>query len=107
MVKHVTANELEQLLQTSEKPVVCDFWANWCGPCRMLGPIFEEVSEKYGDKAEFVKLDVDSDGAQVPVSKYGITSIPNVIVFKNGEPAANNLGFVPLQVFEAFIQKNI
>ena len=107
MVKHVTANELEQLIQNGDKPVVCDFWANWCGPCRMLAPIFEETAEKYDGKAEFVKLDVDSDGAEIAATKYGITSIPNVIIFKQGQPTANNWGFVPLQVFQAFIEKNI
>ena len=107
MVKYVNAEALEELIASTNQTVYCDFWASWCGPCRMLAPIFEEVAEKYDGKAEFVKLDVDSDGAETAARKYGISSIPNVIIFKQGEPAANNLGFVPLQVFEAFIQKNV
>ena len=107
MVQHVNGPQLEELIQNSDKPVVCDFWANWCGPCRMLGPIFEEVSNEYADKAVFVKVDVDEDGSEVPAKKYGISSIPNVLVFKNGQVAANNLGFVPKAVFSAFIEKNV
>ena len=61
MVKHVTTTELEELLQ-GDKPVVCDFWATWCGPCRMLAPVFEDVSDKFDGKAEFVKIDVDENG---------------------------------------------
>ena len=60
MVKHVTSSELEELIAKGE-PVFCDFWAVWCGPCRMLGPVFEELSEQYDGKASFVKVDVDSE----------------------------------------------
>lgn len=107
MVQHVNGQQLEELVQTSDKPVVCDFWASWCGPCRMLGPIFEEVASEYADKATFVKVDVDEDSSAEAAKKYGISSIPNVLVFKNGQVAANNLGFVPKAVFAAFIEKNV
>ena len=59
MVKYVNAEALEELIASSNKPVFCDFWASWCGPCRMLAPVFEEVSDKYEDKATFVKIDID------------------------------------------------
>ena len=105
MVKHITSAELEQLLATCKQPVFCDFWATWCGPCRMLAPVFEEISEKYADKAVFVKLDVDEN--EEAAIKYGITSIPNIIAFKNGAKVDNNLGFVPQASLEAFVEKNL
>ena len=106
MVKHVNAKELEELI-VGDKPVFCDFWATWCGPCRMLAPVFEELSSKYEDKAVFVKVDVDDDACESACVKYGITSIPNVIAFKNGQAVDNNLGFVPAELLEKFIQKNV
>lgn len=105
MVKHVNSAELEQLLSSSNQTVFCDFWASWCGPCRMLAPVYEELAEKYADKAIFVKVDID-ENEQAAV-KHGIMSIPNVIAFKNGAKADNSLGFVPPAALEAFIQKNI
>jgi thioredoxin 1 len=105
MVKHVTSAELKQLIETSEKPVFCDFWATWCGPCRMLAPVFEEISDQYDGKAVFVKIDIDEN--EDSAIKYGITSIPNVIAFKDGKAVANSLGFVPAQVLENFVKENL
>ena len=104
MVKYVTSQELEELIQ-GDNPVVCDFWATWCGPCRMLAPVFEEVSDKLENKAVFVKLDVDEN--EDAAVKYGITSIPNIILFKKGQPAANHLGFIPEETLKDFIEKNL
>ena len=105
MVKHVTTKEFEEILQNSDKPVFCDFWASWCGPCRMLAPVFEEIAEKFAEKAIFVKINVDEQ--EEVAMKYGISSIPNVIAFKNGEVSANSLGFVPAAALEAFVQSNL
>ncbi len=105
MVKHVTSKQLEEILASSEQTVFCDFWATWCGPCRMLAPVIEEVSEKYDGQAIFVKLDVDEN--EEAAMKYSISSIPNVIAFKNGQPIANSLGYVPPEAFEAFVEKNL
>ena len=103
MVRHVTGTELNELIETSEKTVFCDFWAAWCGPCRMLAPVFEEVSESYEGKAVFVKVDVDENGEAA--MKYGISSIPNVLAFKGGKVVGNSLGFVPASALSSFVEK--
>ncbi len=107
MVKHVNAEQLEELINSSTVPVFCDFWATWCGPCRMLAPVYEEVSNKYEGEAVFVKVDVDEEGSEAAAVKYGITSIPNVIAFKGGKPVDNNLGFVPEAALIAFVEKQL
>ena len=107
MVKHVNAEQLEELIQNSTQPVFCDFWASWCGPCRMLAPVYESVSNKYNDDAIFAKMDIDEDDSEVAAIKYGITSIPNVIAFKGGKAVDNSLGFVPEAVLEAFVEKQL
>ena len=105
MVKHVNSAELEELIASSSLPVVCDFWASWCGPCRMLGPVFEEVSGKYDGKAIFVKVNVDEEEAAA--MKYGISSIPNVLVFKGGKKVDGSLGYVPAPVLAGVIDRNL
>lgn len=107
MVKYVNGKELEELILATNKPVFCDFWASWCGPCRMLAPVFEEVSDKYEDKAIFVKIDVDEEESEAAAMKYGITSIPNILVFKNGERVNNSLGFIPAEALDAFVKNNL
>lgn len=105
MVKHVNSKQLEELIASTDKTVFCDFWATWCGPCRMLAPVFEELSKKYDGKAEFVKVDVDEN--EEAAIKYQVSSIPNVMAFKKGQPIASNLGFVPAAVLEEFIKKSL
>ena len=104
MVKHITSAELEELVQ-GNKTVFCDFWASWCGPCRMLAPVFEAIAEKYAGQAEFVKINVDEE--ESAAVKYRISSIPNIIAFQNGGVKANNLGFVPAEALEAFVKANL
>ena len=104
MVKYVTFNELEELI-AGEKPVVCDFWATLCGPCRMLAPVFEDVSDKFEGKAEFVKIDVDDNPDLA--RDYSIMSIPCVMVFKGGALAGKNVGFAPKDAMKEFIDKYI
>ena len=100
----VTAQNFEQVI-SGEKPVLIDFWASWCGPCRMLAPIFEEVAKQYDGKAVFVKVNVDEEDCEAAAVKYGVTSIPNVIAFKDGKAVGNNLGFVPEAALTAFVEK--
>ena len=107
MVKYVNAQDLEQVIASESKPVFCDFWASWCGPCRMLAPVFEAVSDKYEDKAVFVKINIDEEDSEAAAIKYGITSIPNILVFKGGAKVASNLGFVPEAALEAFVKNNL
>ena len=82
----------------ADKPVIVDFWAEWCGPCRMLSPILDDIAGQYADKVDVVKLNVDENPATA--AKYGITSIPAVYVFKGGEVAATSIGAKPKQVLE-------
>lgn len=107
MVKYITAKELDELLQNTDKTVFCDFWASWCGPCRMLAPVFEDLSDKYDGKAVFVKMDIDEEDNEPAAIQYGITSIPNIIAFKGGKPIANSLGFKPEAILEEFIKNNL
>ena len=106
MVKHVNGQELEALIANGDKTVFCDFWASWCGPCRMLAPVYEEIASDFDTEAIFVKLDIDEAESESVAIKYGITSIPNVIAFKNGAPVDNSLGFVPEAMLRKFVEKN-
>ena len=90
------ANFEEQVLK-SEKPVMVDFWAEWCGPCRMVGPIIEDISEEYKDKAVVGKLDVDAN--QEFAAKYGVRNIPTVLIFQNGEIVGRQVGVAPKNAY--------
>jgi thioredoxin 1 len=85
----------------SGSPVVVDFWAEWCGPCRMIAPALDEISSSLGDKVKIVKLNVD-ENPQV-AAKYGIMSIPTLMIFKNGELASRQVGAAPKQKLEQWI----
>jgi thioredoxin 1 len=85
----------------SAEPVVVDFWAEWCGPCRMIAPALEEISGALGDKVKIVKLNVDENPAIA--AKYGIMSIPTLLLFKNGEIADRQVGAAPKQKLHQWI----
>jgi len=93
MLIEVTDANFEEVVLKSDKPVLVDFWAEWCGPCRMVTPIVKELAEEYGDKAVITKMDVDSNpGTSV---KFGIRNIPTILFFKNGEVVDKQVGAVP------------
>lgn len=91
--KEVTDATFEQEVLKAPRPVLVDFWAPWCGPCRMVAPIVEELAEEYEGKVNFVKLNTDDN--PVIASRYGIRSIPTLLVFKGGEPVGQIIGFRP------------
>ncbi len=93
MAKQFTDSSWDQEVLGSDKPVLVDFWAEWCGPCRMIGPLVEELSSEYEGKALVGKLNVDDN--QAVASKYGIRSIPTLLIFKGGEVVDKIVGAVP------------
>ena len=105
MVKEASGQELDRLVTEEKKTVVCDFWAPWCGPCRMLGPVMETLSEEFKEKAEFVKVNVDENGDLA--ASLGIFSIPDVYIFADGEVKTHNLGFLPEENMREFLEENL
>ncbi|MGB0424337.1 MAG: thioredoxin [Flavobacteriales bacterium] len=96
MAVELTDANFEEVALNSDKPVLVDFWAEWCGPCRMVGPIVEELSNDYDGKAIIGKVDVDKN--QEISMKYGIRNIPTIIFLKNGEMVDKSVGAVPKNV---------
>ena len=103
-MEQINTEKFDELLK-GEKPVVCDFFATWCGPCKMLAPVMEEVSKEFEDKAVFVKVDVDENPELA--RRYGIMSIPLVVIFKNGEEAAKSLGYTSKSETKEFLENNL
>lgn len=93
MAVEITDSNFQELVLNSDKPVLVDFWAVWCGPCRMLGPIIEELHGDYDGKAVVGKVDVDNN--QQIAMEYGIRNIPTVLIFKNGEVVDKFVGVAP------------
>ena len=97
MALEITDANFEETVLKSDKPVVVDFWAAWCGPCRMVGPIIDQISDEYEGKAVVGKLDVDAN--QEFAAKYGVRNIPTVLVFQNGEVVGRQVGVAPKKAY--------
>lgn len=102
MALEITDATFEEVVLKSDKPVVVDFWAAWCGPCRMVGPVIDELSNEYDGKAVVGKVDVDAN--QEFAGKYGVRNIPTVLVFKDGEIVTRQVGVSPKQVYADAIE---
>jgi thioredoxin 1 len=100
--KSVTDDNFGPEVLSAEGPVLVDFWAEWCGPCRMIGPALEELSEELGEKVTIVKLNIDD--SPVTPARYGVRGIPTMILFKNGEPAATKVGAAPKSQLQGWLE---
>jgi len=103
--KPVTDGSFETDVLKSGQPVLVDFWAEWCGPCRMVGPVLEELATEMQGQVNIVKMNVDEN--PMAPSKYGIRSIPTLILFKNGQPAATKIGALPKQALQAWLKEQL
>jgi thioredoxin 1 len=100
--KTVTDENFGLEVLNSDKPVLVDFWAEWCGPCKMIGPALEELSDELGAQVTIAKLNIDD--SPVTPARYGVRGIPTMILFKNGEPAATKVGAAPKSQLQGWLQ---
>jgi thioredoxin 1 len=98
MTTAVTESTFDQEVLASEKPVIVDFWAEWCGPCHAVSPVLDRIAEERSDELKLVKVNIDEEPSIA--QRYGIASIPTIILFKGGEPAAFAIGAQPKQALE-------
>ena len=104
-IKHISDASFEADVLKSDRPVLVDFWAEWCGPCKAIAPILEEIAKEYDGKISIAKLDVDAN--QTIPAKFGIRGIPTLILFKNGVVAAQKVGAMAKGQLTSFIDSNI
>jgi thioredoxin 1 len=101
----VTDASFESDVLKAERPVVVDFWAEWCGPCKMIAPALEEISAALGDKVEIAKLNIDEN--PMTPSKYGVRGIPTLMIFRDGQVASTKIGALPKNQLQAWIEETI
>lgn len=105
MSKAITTSEFDQVIANSEKPVLVDFWASWCGPCRALGPIVDEVADEMAERLDVYKCNVDEEGELA--QRFGIMSIPTLLLFKGGEIAHQMVGSMPKPMLVSELEAHI
>lgn len=104
-IHHVTDTNFESDVLKSDKPVLVDYWAEWCGPCKMIAPILDEIASEYAGKLKVAKLNIDENPGTPP--KYGIRGIPTLMIFKGGSVEATKVGALSKSQLTAFIDQNI
>jgi len=104
-IVHTSDSEWETDVIKADKPVLVDYWAEWCGPCKMIAPILTEIADEYGDRLKICKLDIDANQETPP--KYGIRGIPTLMLFKDGDVAATKVGALSKSQLAAFLDSNI
>jgi len=104
-VLEVSNDDFESEVVNSERPVLVDFWAEWCGPCKQIAPVVEEIAGEHSDKLKVCKMDVDAN--RETAVQFGIRSIPTLLIFKNGEVAGSQIGAISKQQLLEFIQAEI
>ncbi|MGV6858565.1 MAG: thioredoxin TrxA [bacterium] len=104
-IVYLSDASFEEEVLSSPVPVLVDYWAEWCGPCKMIAPILDEISEEYGDKLKVTKLNIDENSDTPP--KYGIRGIPTLMLFKDGNVEATKVGALSKSQLTAFIDQNI
>lgn len=104
-ILHVTDGSFEEDVLKSDVPVLVDYWAEWCGPCKVIAPVLEEIANEYDGKMKVCKLDIDNNEATPP--KYGIRGIPTLMLFKNGNVEATKVGALSKSQLAAFLDSNI
>jgi len=102
-ITHVTDDSFDQEVLSANGPVLVDYWAEWCGPCKMIGPIIEEIAEEYGDKLKVTKLDIDSNN-KTPL-QYRIRGIPTLMIFRDGKVQATKVGALTKGQLKAFVDE--